>query len=179
MPDFTSIIQKLEKAFLKVQLEQMQNVPILNDALKVEATAFIKYKDNCLGILITPWFMNVVLLSDKPEVEQKLEIGSKQEHKFPSGSYEFTVNEVDGVGYYQSHAIYSPMMDFNNQTDAKIKADEFMTQLLMDNAQVEEGVDKERLQRFLNGEEMQDIQISEIGEKNKPLSRRDILQGKF
>ncbi|MCB1830557.1 MAG: [NiFe]-hydrogenase assembly chaperone HybE, partial [Gammaproteobacteria bacterium] len=47
-----------------------------------------------------------------------------------SNSYKCMVNQVDGIGYYQSHSLHSPMHEFQSQEHALAAAESFM-QLLM------------------------------------------------
>jgi [NiFe] hydrogenase assembly HybE family chaperone len=44
--------------------ERMRDLPIVNPKLAVEAVGFDQWEEKDLGILITPWFMNLVLLPD-------------------------------------------------------------------------------------------------------------------
>jgi [NiFe] hydrogenase assembly HybE family chaperone len=54
--------EKLEQIFDKIHQEQMQGIPILNNMLKVQALGFQEYQGRIVGILITPWLMNLVML---------------------------------------------------------------------------------------------------------------------
>jgi [NiFe] hydrogenase assembly HybE family chaperone len=54
--------EKLEQIFNKIHQEQMQGIPILNNMLKVQALGFQEYQGRIVGILITPWLMNLVML---------------------------------------------------------------------------------------------------------------------
>ena len=42
--------------------ERMQGLPIVNPELSVEAVGFEPFEAHELGVLISPWFMNLVLL---------------------------------------------------------------------------------------------------------------------
>ena len=54
--------QRLESAFERVRRERMIDVPMLNPRLAVQAVGFRDWRGGWLGILITPWFMNLMLL---------------------------------------------------------------------------------------------------------------------
>ena len=47
-----------------IYAERMRDLPIVNPRLAVEAVGFEQWEDQDLGVLITPWFMNLVLLPD-------------------------------------------------------------------------------------------------------------------
>ncbi len=51
----------IEETFTHIQNEQMKDIPILNHAIRVETVAFQAWCGCCAGILITPWFMNLML----------------------------------------------------------------------------------------------------------------------
>ena len=40
----------------------MAGVPMLNPALRVQAVGFRHWQSHWLGVLVTPWFMNLMLL---------------------------------------------------------------------------------------------------------------------
>ena len=56
----------------RIQRERMADIPLLNPALEVQAVGFSVWEAYCLGVLITPWFMNLMLL---PLAGDKLVLG--------------------------------------------------------------------------------------------------------
>lgn len=52
----------LEEIYRRIHREKMLGLPILNPALEVEAVGFLPYCGHSLGMLITPWFMKLMLL---------------------------------------------------------------------------------------------------------------------
>ena len=52
----------LEGAFRAVYEERMQGLPFINPALSVEAVEVGPWNGHWLGVLITPWFMYLMLL---------------------------------------------------------------------------------------------------------------------
>jgi [NiFe] hydrogenase assembly HybE family chaperone len=100
----------LESCFLQIQQQRMTDVPILNAKLRVQAIDFQIFQQAWLGVLITPWFMNLLYLRD-----DKLTCGTKISHQFPAGQFEFTVAYEEALGFYQSCSLYSPMFEFEQQ----------------------------------------------------------------
>ena len=49
--------------FSRIQAERMADVPLLNPALTVETVGFRLWQDSWLGVLITPWSMNLLALA--------------------------------------------------------------------------------------------------------------------
>ncbi len=121
--------RQLEENFLRIQQDRMHGLPFLNPALAVQAVGFHQYEGNVLGVLITPWFMNLMLL---PEIDgwEGLRVGEKILHCFPSGQYEFTVGEENGFGQYQICSLFSPMADFADQASAVATAEAVLVALM-------------------------------------------------
>jgi [NiFe] hydrogenase assembly HybE family chaperone len=109
----------LEDRFRAILQRQMQDVPMLNPALSVEAVGLRPWSDHWLGILVTPWFMNLVLL---PRVLAKWQpIGEREtrHYVFPAGVFEFIGARDVVLGDYQACSLFSPMFDFANQQGAR------------------------------------------------------------
>ena len=67
----------------------MRGLDFVNPALEVEAVAFGAWEDHWLGVMVTPWFMNLALLPRDRARWQPLPIGDKRKYAFPAGVYEF------------------------------------------------------------------------------------------
>ena len=112
------IAQQLEQAFRDIQQTRMQDVPILNTAIEVEAVNFHAWNEAWLGIMITPWFINLMLLPQS-DTWKELAEGSKQIHQFPSGNYEFVVGFEQAIGKYQACSLFSPVFQFEEVDSSK------------------------------------------------------------
>ncbi len=196
-----AIAELLEKTFNTIHQDQMQGIPILNTAIRVQAVGFQEYEGRMLGVIITPWLMNVVMLAGENDDWSHLEMGKKQLHEFPSKTYKFMVNEIAGFGKCQTHSLYSPMRDFVNHEQAVIAALAFLDAVMVETEPTEEDlVDEELLGRVMRGEETPEINLddfavidstemstasSERGAdlkaqvEKRNLSRRDLLRGNF
>ena len=201
MQDPQLIGAQLEQAFHKIHLENMQGIPILNPAIRVEALGFQLYEGRVLGIIITPWLMNVVLLPVEGEDWSHMALGDKRPHKFVSMTYKFMLNEIDGIGRCQTHSLYSPMRDFISHEQALVVAQNFLDDLMVDRAlSEEERVDEDLLGRVMRGEDTSDVNLDDFdtiqpmsaesqtaaGEAQIPvtladnkISRRNLLRGKL
>jgi [NiFe] hydrogenase assembly HybE family chaperone len=109
----------LEQAFEAVYRERMQDVPLCNHALRVEALGFSRTDDGWMGMLITPWFMNLMLLPARGARWTHMALGAKRWHSFLSGSYELFGSEEQGVGEYHYFSLFSPMAGFATQDEAR------------------------------------------------------------
>jgi len=109
--------------------ERMRGLPIVNERLAVEAVGFEQWEDQDLGILITPWFMNLVLLPDSARLADMAQ-GDRVDCKFPSGSCELTVYHDEQLGSYLAAVLFRTVPDFPDQEIARAIAEEALAQIL-------------------------------------------------
>ena len=155
--------ETLQTVFERIHRKQMAGLPLLNPALQVQTLGFQVYAGRVIGIVITPWMMNLVMLPGDEDDWGNLKIGKKQTHKFPAKTHKFMVNEIDGIGLCQTCSLYSPMHEFVNQAHAVAAAQSFLD-ILMTEAQsdAEDPVDEELLGRIMRGEETPGVDLAEI-----------------
>ncbi|CAO3410311.1 [NiFe]-hydrogenase assembly chaperone HybE [Azospirillum largimobile] len=111
-------IARLEAAFREIHTAQMRGMPIVNDALAVKAVGFRRHDERWLGALVTPWFLNLVLLPGEGDDWSDLVPGAKELVEFPSGRYEFVHANRKGVGAYKACSLFSPMFEFASMLQA-------------------------------------------------------------
>jgi [NiFe] hydrogenase assembly HybE family chaperone len=116
MAEMEARTKALVADFTEVFHSRMRDLPMVNQALHVQAIGFQPYEGGFLGVLIAPWFMNLVLLPGPDRVTMK--IGAKEALTFPSGVYEFMHASREMVGPYLACALFSPMGDFTSQLQA-------------------------------------------------------------
>ncbi len=102
--------------FTEVFHSRMRDLPMVNQALHVQTIGFQPHEGGFLGVLIAPWFMNLVLLPGPDRVAMKT--GAKEVLAFASGDYEFMHATREMVGPYMACALFSPMGDFTSQLQA-------------------------------------------------------------
>lgn len=169
---------RLEAVFEKIERERMRGLPFLNQRVRVEATPLMDWQGQPLGVLVTPWFMNLMVLSeeaDKKSEEQPKDktwrVGEKVRHVFPSGEYEFTVGAEDEIGQYQMCSLFSPMDQFESHEAAMATAQAVMEALM------DEG-NQEKLDRYHYWEGDPRAERSLQPEATETLSRRTLLTGR-
>lgn len=116
-PD-AAVVARLVDTFREIHREKMRDVPFCNPALAVEAVGIRLWQGRTLGVLVAPWFMNLVLLPALGEDWSGLATGAKELLDFPSGTYEFIHTVRRGVGGYKTCSLFSPMADFTSQQHA-------------------------------------------------------------
>ena len=176
---------RVAAAFTRLHHEQLAGIPVLNNRLRVECFGFQLYRGRVVGILITPWLMNLILLPAKEEDWIGLKPGSKQEHRFPASNFLFMLNRVDGIGCYQAHSLYSSMYDFRSQEHAREAAQSFLRAMMVEAG----GSDGNRYAgespgRILSAAanpylpERLEVELATRAEP-EALTRRDLLRGSF
>ncbi len=125
----------LERIFLRIQQERMQGVPILNPRLQVQAVGFRPLEDGWCGILITPWFMNLIQLPATGTDCSHLRVGAPLSREFPAGAVESIVAHEKELGHYLSCSLYSPTLEFPTQRHAVATAQNFLQTLFEPPAQ--------------------------------------------
>lgn len=121
-----AIVARLEAAFERVHRERMHDVPILNAALGIEAVGTREVEAGWLSALVTPWFINLMLLPRtlaQTQDYRALQLGSTVAHAFPSGRFEFIVGEEGDLGRYQMCSLFSPVLEFESHGAAVITAE--------------------------------------------------------
>jgi [NiFe] hydrogenase assembly HybE family chaperone len=113
---------RLEAAFRAIATERMRGLPVVNEALEVEAVGFAPWDAHWLGVLVTPWCMNLVLLPREPAQWTSLPPGKKAAYRFPAGVYEFVAGQEAAVGEYQACSLFSPMFEFADHAAARLTA---------------------------------------------------------
>ena len=113
--------------FTEIFNSKMRDVPMVNHALHVQAVEFQPWEGGFLGVLVAPWFMNLVFLP--PASRPVLGAGEKEVITFPSGEYEFLHNSREMTGPYLACSLFSPMGDFTSQLQAVDVARAVMSEL--------------------------------------------------
>ncbi len=199
----------IESVFTRIYQENMKDVPLINEKLEVSVIGLQQWQGLYLGVLITPWFMNIILLPYETDTWNDLSELSKETHIFPSGRYSFIVGGDKELGTYQMCSLFSPMFEFADN-EAALDTATVVIKELMNVENIEQtDIDSEQIERIWKGEEEhpgygdESSEISEDESKgdcedeksqNKteltpikdlkenmqtPMSRRDMLRGAF
>ena len=115
MRDTAQVVEALLRAYRAIAVE-MAELPIVNQRLSVDALGFRDWSGGHAGIVVTPWFMNVVIVL--PEGSQVVEPGTRVARQFPAGQLEFVTSVLDGVGPIEGCSLISPMGQFRDMPHA-------------------------------------------------------------
>jgi [NiFe] hydrogenase assembly HybE family chaperone len=129
--DMSDNVAALVRHFERIDREHMQGMPIVNPRLCVEAVEFRAHAGHELGVLITPWFMNLVLLPGSDDWSDR-EQGSDAEISLPAGPYDFMISRDAELGTYLTAVLFRSVVDFPDQATARAVASEVLGQLFAD-----------------------------------------------
>ncbi|MDR0247959.1 MAG: [NiFe]-hydrogenase assembly chaperone HybE [Burkholderiales bacterium] len=156
---------RLCAAFERIGHTRMQGLPFLNPALRVEAVGFCPWQEFWLGVLVTPWTMNLMLLPRELEHWPRVAHGERLHYQFPADNYDFIMAHDETLGEYMMCSLFSPVQQFGDHETARQTA-EFALKALFENDAPE-----------ASGEEKQKPTLQE--KLATPLSKRDFLRGRF
>jgi [NiFe] hydrogenase assembly HybE family chaperone len=126
--DIDTNVAELVTHFRRVHTERMQGLPILNPALDVAAIDFREFDEHAVGVLVTPWFMNLVLLPGTQEWNGVAQ-GGLATINLPGGDIDFNVTHDDCLGTCLTAALFSSVADFPDQDVAEAIAKEIICRL--------------------------------------------------
>jgi [NiFe] hydrogenase assembly HybE family chaperone len=124
----------LEQLFAEIACTRMRDVPVQNTALQVQAIGFApdpQQAEVWLGILITPWFMNLVRLASFEEAPLAgfLAERDKAPRQFGNTRFDFIGAFEPSVGAFETCSLFSPMFEFADHCAALATATEILTRL--------------------------------------------------
>lgn len=116
---------RLAETYKKIWATSMRDVPICNSALDVEPIGFRAYSDSAVGIVVTPWFMNLVMVAPTGEADSS-GVGAVSPMRLPAGEPDGVAAWLDGFGALRACSLFSPMFDFVDMAVARAVAEEAM-----------------------------------------------------
>jgi len=126
----SALAGRLETHFEGVWRRSMADVPICNPALSVASVDFREWNGQALGIVVTPWFMNIVLAPLEDSAPVAGNSGDSKSVWLPAGKVDFLVSALDGFAPLLMCSLFSPMDDFRDHEAALATASAAMDALL-------------------------------------------------
>jgi [NiFe] hydrogenase assembly HybE family chaperone len=118
----TSPATTLEAVFRDIERTRMAGLPILHPALAVEAVGFEPLHGHWLGVLITPWFMNAMIVPGAQADWLSVAEGAWVDWRLPVGDLRFYCMVEPGLGEVHAHSLYSPVTRFADPAAARAEA---------------------------------------------------------
>ena len=164
---------RLEQAF-RATATRMSGLGFVNPALSVEAVAFAPWDGHWLGVMVTPWSINLLLLPHDRSLWRTVRAGGKQRYAFPAGDYDFIAATDPVVGEYQMCSLFSPALEFEDHAAARMVAT-LAREALFDANNAEQPEDSAATD--VDGEPGPLARLDQ--QAATPMSKRDFLRGRF
>lgn len=134
---------KLIDVFTSIGEKSMHDMPLYNHAIGYHATEFEVFNEYWIGLLVTPWFLNLMAFPAKTSTQKHIEqqmVGEKCHIALPSGRFEFIKGYNDELESYFSCSLLSPVFELNSKEHAvetlNLALSEIMTPIEPDEHQV-------------------------------------------
>ncbi|MBS9781269.1 MAG: [NiFe]-hydrogenase assembly chaperone HybE [Gammaproteobacteria bacterium] len=124
-----SRVQHLQQRVTHIANNEMADLPLNRDGITVEALHFSRWQEGLLGILVTPWTMNLTYLPTVFQTQTQA-IGTKQGYQFGDNHLEFITAYDEELGQYQVCSLESPIVSFSTQSEAQLIAKMIIDNLL-------------------------------------------------
>jgi [NiFe] hydrogenase assembly HybE family chaperone len=129
--DPRTVANELAAVYREIYRATMCGVPICNDALAVEAVGFRNFEQYVVGVVVTPWFLNLVAVAQEATFTAAPAANAPAVRlRFPAGDVDFNVSELEGFGRLASCSLFSPMSEFANHDAAREAAQAALNALL-------------------------------------------------
>src|ERR1035437_2877962 len=129
-PDDHPRVQALIELFQRIDAG-MRDLPIYNDKIVIEATGFLPFSDGeLLGVVLTPWLMNMITLPIEPVPKNMAEIGRTVSIELPAGKGAIVVGGDETIGLYKAHSLHSPVLNFTLPGQAQAEARRMLALLM-------------------------------------------------
>ncbi len=112
---------RLEDVFSRIARERMAGLPMVNERVRVAAFGFERVDNWHVGVMLTPWFMNLMLLpaEDAPAAHAMIgAIGDTQRMTLPAGRVDCIVGGEEGIGRWLACSLFSPVFEFADHAAA-------------------------------------------------------------
>ena len=100
-----AVAARLETLYRAIAEGPMAGLPICNARLDVAAVGFRELGGECVGIVVTPWFVNLVAA---PTAADAARTGETRRLTLPAGAVDLIVGELPGFGRLDAASLLSP-----------------------------------------------------------------------
>ncbi|MBQ8829040.1 MAG: [Burkholderiaceae bacterium] len=161
--------KKLEIRFRRIQ-ETMSSLPICHPKVQVQAVDFSPWKYFWLGIMVTPWSINLILSPGDRSRWKSVPKGKKLHYRFPAGIFDFISVHDQDLGEYQMCSMLSPLSEITDHEMAILVARSILSELTKPETEEEAGTP-------FNSIPINEEKISERIEKNlkQKINRRNFF----
>ena len=121
--------------FLAAHYEQvwqtrMHDMPFVNPALSVAVIGFVREQGDWLGVVVTPWFINLFLFSGGGDLWGDIPAGERRYLSLPSGNLQFIADDDPDLGPYQYCPLIAPVSSVPDMATARQAAIDAMATVM-------------------------------------------------
>src|SRR5574343_515727 len=109
----------LEAHYRHVWETRMRDLPFVNPALTVEAVGFQRLNGDWLGVMITPWFLTLVLDYGGGEPWGDIPAGERRYLNLPCGTMQSIADDDPDLGPYQYCPLIAPVSTLSDMGSAR------------------------------------------------------------
>lgn len=171
----------LHTIYSRIYRERMSDMPMVNSAIQVHTIGFQHWQGHIIGILITPWCMNLMCLPGDNEDWSGYQDLTKMNREFPAGTYEFINSSDKTIGKYQMCSLFSPMFEFPSDSVA-VETAHIILRELMNPEHNHAQLKATPLHSTQTEQELPDAELPESAVSDRlqqPVNRRQLLRGAF
>jgi [NiFe] hydrogenase assembly HybE family chaperone len=121
-------VAALVRSFEHVARTRMAGLPVVHPGLRVVAVGFRVHDEALVGVLVTPWFMNLVRLPRLLE-PTAAGVGRSTEHSAGSLAMTFVGAHEPELGAFACCSLFSPLFAFKDQEAVEATAEAVMRDL--------------------------------------------------
>lgn len=98
---------------------RMHDMPFVNPALSVEAIGFVQLQGDWVGVVVTPWFINLFLVFGGGELWGDIPAGERRYLNLPCGTLQFIADDDPDIGPYQYCPLIAPVSNVPDMATAR------------------------------------------------------------
>lgn len=99
----------LETHYRQLWETRMRDLPFVNPALEVAAVGFRQHEGDWVGVVVTPWFLNLFLVSGGGKLWGDIPAGERRYLNMPCGTLQFIADDDPDIGPYQYCPLIAPV----------------------------------------------------------------------
>lgn len=119
--------RQIERYFRRVFAERMAGLPFLNPALDVAVMDFQRVGGDWLGVVVTPWCLQLMLLPGRGTLWEDIPAGERRQVGFPAGTIEFIADAGESdLPAFQYCPLIAPVTAIADMASARQAAEDAM-----------------------------------------------------
>lgn len=110
---------------------RMHDMPFVNPALAVATIGFVQLQGDWVGVVVTPWFINLFLVFGGGELWGDIPAGERRYLNLPCGTLQFIADDDPDVGPYQYCPLIAPVSNVPDMATARQTALDAMAAVMV------------------------------------------------